>query len=198
MEKDMKCVFGLFHVSEEEAFRFNKGLSMLLHTPIHVKRNHGFFLSVPDSLYEEALIKGMELANQMHLSIKWINYYHHFIPSNYMSVMYGFLPETKRNLVFGNALTSNPMHPFEITEYINKLKNFLDVKNVMVQYRFVDNAVEILVEGPFSLHGAIQDKCREFTSVCTSTPFVKIMFTGIDGKVLTEEKKDIPRPYAYK
>ena len=141
------------------------------------------FIYVPFSKYEEGIMKGMELANRMHLPIKWVHYYNSHVPLNYMSVMYGFLPEDRRDMVYENFASSDAKTPYDIMTYITKLETFLGGKHVMIQYNAVDNAIAFFVEGDFSSQAPIRSQCERFVSTITfySYGFYKSMWSIFRG-----------------
>ncbi len=188
MNKDKKCVFVGFGLDPTLVSKFRMILSKTIKGQVHVKnvKNH-FMIYVSTSQYEEALIKGMDIASRMHLPLKWVDFYNNYMPLHYMSVLYGVLPPTRQDMVFENFASADPLHPYDITKYITDLQKFLGGNTIMIQYKPNCNAVELLVEVDFSSYDSILEKCRFFDSKLVSKPF-ETYFTEWNGKLLEYEK----------
>ena len=105
-----------------------------------------------------------------------------------MSILYGFLPDTRKDMVFENFVSADPLHPYDIVKYVTDLQAFLGGNTIMIQYRPTCNAVELLVEGDFSCYDSILEKCRIFDSKIVSKPF-ETTFTKWNGQIIGDEKR---------
>lgn len=188
MKKNKKCVFVGFGLDFSLVSSFHTVLSKSIKGQVDMEKvGNRFMLYVPTHQYEEALIKGVDIASSMQLPLKWVDFYNNYMPLHYMSILYGFLPLSKKDMIFENFASADPLHPYDITKYVTDLQNFLGGNTIMIQYRPNCNAVEFLVEGDFSSYDSILEKCKYFDSTIVSKPFVTY-FTELNGKLLEEEK----------
>ncbi len=78
--------------------------------------------------------------------------------------------------------------PFDIKEYIEKLKRFLGRRDIKIKYNNNDNAIEFLIKGHFEEYELLKDQCRGFNYVTKNSPFIKTIFLEKDGKIIAEPK----------
>ncbi len=146
-----------------------------------------YVISVPPEKYEEALLKVKKWASEFDIGFYWIDYYNvRRSPIASCDIGYGFLPEKlfpgeKENDLSGRRLWDDfdDRIPKDILEYLNALKNFLQVEKIFRKYNYADNAMIIT---PLNLDYEEKSKMlREFVEKYGSGPFEKIhplTFTG--------------------
>lgn len=137
---------------------------------------------VPEEKYEESIRKGNDIDIENCL-VNWVDFYGNHIPLHYMSLMYGFLPETRRDTVFENFASSDVRNPIDIEWYTQALQTFLGLKSILLKYKGIDTAIQFLIKGPFTKQKEMQDMCILFNQRYSKSPFIEIIPTTVDGRL---------------
>lgn len=174
--------------------RFNALLSQEIGVKTKMKIVHDEKrIYVPKEKYEESIIKGNDI-NSENCLVSWVDFYGNHLPLHYMSAIYGFLPEIRRDIVFENFASSDAKNPKDIDTYVQSLQAFLGMKNILLKYKGIDTAIQFLIKGSFTKQQEIKKMCILFNQQYSKSPFIEVIPTTVDGRLCLakdlKEKKD--------
>lgn len=134
---------------------------------------------VPSDKYNEYLCVGKKFAKMYGIDVCWLNVKGEPRPLNYISLMYGLLPNESTNEVSLERITQSSLSDIEL--YIFYLEQYLVNKKVSHIYDKDNNAIEILIKASIEEYELVRQQCEGFNYTYRKNPFLKIMFLEYDG-----------------
>lgn len=165
---------------------------------------HGLYF--PESFYQKSIIEMNSIIIQNDGQSKIIGFdtNNESFPVGYIPIMYGILPQTQKGNEYWE-LYNNPNHncPEIFRNYINYLKDYCGVNNIILRYNEVDNAFIIFVNLPSRSHKLMVDRCKGANYVIENTPFIEIYYPesdyslSIDSEEVMQKRTDQLKSYFY-
>lgn len=152
---------------------------------------------VPIDKYDECLYIGKQYAKMYGIDVNWLNVQGEPRPLNYISLIYGFLPnESPTDL----SLERNHQYQLSSIElYIYNLESYLINKKVIPIYNKDNNAIELLIEASIEDYELVRQQCEGFNYTYRNNPFSKIMFLEYNGslnrddiKIVIDDRQNMP------